>query len=130
MRRPILIGTLVIVVAGLVGYFLGSRAERTTLQLAVADAQASKILTSIRRDMQLLTDMREKKYMDLVKDTEQWTILQLRQIEPDGFIKGSASDRLYPETLELVNAYRKRFPDTLINPEKDPSISKAFRRVP
>jgi ABC-type phosphate transport system substrate-binding protein len=118
-----------VVAAGAAGYFLGARAERATLQSSIADAQASKTLVVIRRDIQLLTEMRQKKHLDLVKDAELWTVLQLQQIDPSKFVKGSGADYLYPQTLEMVNAYRKQFPDTIINPERDPTISKAFIRI-
>ncbi len=73
--------------------------------------------------------MRQKKHLDLVKDAELWTVTQLSQIDPSKFVNGSSADYLYPQTLELVNDYRKQFPDTMINPEKEPTIAKAFARA-
>ena len=113
-------------VAGVAGYLAGSRAERVVSQMAVDDAQASKTLVVIRRDIELLTEMRQKKHFDLVKDAELWTVLQLQQIDPSKFFKGSGAAYIYPQTLDMVNSYRKQFPDTTINPDKDPSIAKAF----
>jgi len=131
MRRSALTVALVLSLAGALalGYFVGSRTERVAWQASVADAQASKTLVVIRRDIQLLTAMREKKHPDLVKEAELWTVTQLSQIDPSKFISGSSADYLYPQTIELVNAYRKQFPDTMINPEKEPTIAKAFARV-
>lgn|SRR2546425_143801 len=131
MKRPAI---LVAIVLGLIlaaggGYLAGSRAERAAMQPAVLDAQASKTLVVIRRDIQLLTEMRQKKYMDLVTDAELWTVLQLQQIDPANFVKGSVSDRLYPQTLEMIDAYRKQFPDTIIDPDKDKTIAKAFGKT-
>src|SRR5690349_608406 len=98
---PVII--LGLLVGGAVGYLVGSKAERTSAQLLVNDAQASKTLVVIRRDIQLLTEMRQKKHLDLVNDAELWTVLQLQQIDPSGFVKGSVSESLYPKTLEMVN---------------------------
>jgi hypothetical protein len=117
-------------VGGVAGYLIGNRAERTDSHLSVIDAQASKTLVVIQRDIQLLTEMRQRKHLDLVKDLELWTVLQLQQIDPSKFVKGSAAEYLYPHTREMVNSYRKQFPETMINPDNDPSITKAFAGVP
>src|SRR5690348_2813554 len=122
--------TLGLVLAGGAGYIAGSRAGMAAMQPVVLDAQTSKTLIVIRRDIQLLTEMRQKQYADLVKDAELWTVLQLQQIDAPRILEGSSSDHLYAQTLQMVNAYRKEFPDTIINPERDPSIAKAFARSP
>ena len=118
-----------LIAAGAGGYLLGIRTERIARQPAIDDAQTSKTLIVIRRDILLLTEMRQKKYLDLIKDNELWTLTQLQQIDPSKFVKGSVSDYLHPQTMEMVNAYRKQFPDTMLNPDKDPTIAKAFVRA-
>jgi hypothetical protein len=131
MTRPVIAAAVAlgVVAAGAVGYLLGTRAERAILHSSIVDAQASKTLVVIRRDIQLLTEMRQKKHFDLVQDAELWTVLQLQQIDPSKYVKGSISERLYPQTLEMVNAYRKQFPDTIIDPKKDATIAKAFLQI-
>jgi len=111
------------------GYRVGSRSERATWQSAVADAQVSKTLVGIGRDIQLLIAAREKLPFDWVKELELWTVVQLQGVDPATFTKGSGAAYVYPKTMEAVNAYRQRYPDTAINPEKEPTIAKAFTAV-
>jgi hypothetical protein len=73
-----------------------------------------------------MTIAREKTSFDWVKELELWTVVQLQHVDPSAFVKGSSSDYLFPKTMEAVNAYRKQYPDTAINPEKEPTIAKAF----
>jgi len=97
--------TLGLIIAGAGGYFIGVRTERTASQSAVDDALSSKTLVVIRLNVQLLTAMRQKQQLDLVNDVELWTVLQLSQIDPANYTKGSVADSLYPDTLALVKAY-------------------------
>jgi len=108
------------------GYLLGSRNERETWHSSVVDAQTSKTLVGIQRDIKLMTIAREKTPFDWVKELELWTIVQLQHVDPSTFAKGSGSDYLYPKTMEQVNAYREQYPDTAIDPKKEPTIAKAF----
>jgi len=127
-RATVVVVTIAALAASFIGgYFVGAERERVAWQPAVADAQAQKTLVGIQRDIQLLTLVREKKAIDWVNDLEVWTVVQLQQIDPSTYVKGYGADHIYPKTMEMVNAYRKRYPDTKLNPEKDPSIAKAFR---
>jgi hypothetical protein len=128
MKRPliIIVSVLALVAAFAGGYLFGSRSEREIWQSSVVDAQTSKTLVGIGRDIQLLTVVREKAPFDWVKELELWTVVQLQHVDPATFTKGSNADYIYPKTIEAVNAYRKRYPDTAINPEREPTIAKAF----
>jgi len=117
---------LALVAAFAVGYLLGSQRERERWQSSIADAQASGTLVGILRDIKLLTIAREKTPFDWVKELELWTVVQLKQIDPTTFTKGSTADYVYPKTMEAINTYRTRYPDTAIDPEKEPTIAKAF----
>src|SRR2546425_1196319 len=131
MKRPAI---LVAIVLGLIlaaggGYLAGSRAERAAMQPAVLDAQASKTLVVIRRDIQLLTERRKRSFLALVRAGNFGIVLHPQQTAPANFSKASVPDRLYPQTLEMIDAYRKQFPDTIIDPDKDKTIAKAFGKT-
>src|SRR5262245_19589779 len=105
-RSAVAVGiALGLMAAAAVGYLAGSRSERASGQAAVSDATASKTLIVVRWNIGLLTEVRQKKYPDLIEGLEMWTIVNLQTIDPATFIKGSASDYLYPQTLEMMDGY-------------------------
>jgi len=108
------------------GYIVASERAKAERQSVIADVIVSNIIVGIERDLRLLTFGREKKPFNWVKELELRTVIQLQYIDPSTYVKGSVADRVYPETMEMLNAYRQRYPDTAIDPAKDPSIAKAF----
>jgi len=109
------------------GYIVGSETAKAERKRVIADVLVANVMVGVQRNLQLLTLAREKKTFNWVKELELRTVTQLQYIDPSTYVKGSAADDLYPKTMEMVNAYRQRYPDTAIDPSKDPSIANAFR---
>lgn len=88
------------------------------------DVRNAMRLVEAERNLKVLTALREKKGGEWILDLEVSTIMKLSDLDPGQFAAGSASEYTFKHLAPVLTEYRKRYPETAINAQRDPKLAK------
>lgn len=73
-------------------------------------------------DIKTLAAIREGQ-TDVVPELERWIVDRLIDVDLTKLPEGSVGRGVLAHTVTSINAYRARFPDTAIDPSKEPKLT-------
>lgn len=127
MSRRVPIGAvpLLCVAFGFVaGYGIGKSSEEKNQQQLTQDSMTARRLVDVEKDILTLSQLRGGK--SVVPDLELWVSTQLKDVNPSEIIKGSGSDYALERIRPKVSDYVGRFPESALNPTRDPNVARVL----
>ena len=115
------VGLAVIVISG--AYVLGKKSAVNACQEYEFQIASAKKALEWSVEVKTLSLLREGKTKEAIPELEKWIADRLADLDLAKLPDDSIGRYVLTETVGTINAYRARFPDTLIDPSKEPRLS-------